>query len=213
MKSIIILSIFALGSLILNTQVHANDRLTHIDELSDYPLQLQMEFEYLKESCASLNMENHPDSLNYDPNKVNPDYSYGDFVPLFIRPGFVSKADITGDGIDDYIVNVAKQSCEHSASMWGNWPYFKVYQGMRNKGAVLIHEGASFAYFEEEIYPRVVSNNEGFFDIQFVGTGAQCGQEGDYSFAAMDACEITERWNRKHKDMDLVSVTSLKNLQ
>ncbi len=206
MNSIKTLTIFTLGSLILSTQVHANDRLTHIDELNEYPSQMQKEFSQLKEDCGSLNMDYNLDSPNYQADKAG---YHGEYVPLFIESGFVSKADITGDGVDDYIVNVAKQSCEHSASMWGNWPYFKVYQGMRNNGAILIHEGASFAYFEEAIYPRVVSNNEGFFDIQFIGTGGQCGQEGDYSFAAMDACEITERWNRRYKDMDLVSVTSI----
>lgn len=209
MKSIPVLPILAFGILILNTQVHASDRLTHIDDLSNYPSQMQKEFNELKEACGSLNLDYHPDSLNYQADKAG---YHGEYVPLFVKSGFVSKADITGDGVEDYIINVAQQDCEYSASMWGNWPYFKVYQGMRNNGAILIHEGASFAYFEEAIYPRVVSNNEGFFDIQFIGSGGQCGQEGDFSFAGMEACEITERWNRKYKEMDLVSVTSLNNL-
>ena len=209
MKFIKALSIAAFGSLILNTQVHADDRLTHIDDLSSYPSQMKNEFDELKEACGSLNPDYNSDSPNYEADKAG---YHGEYVPLFTKPGFVSKADITGDGLDDYIISVAQQDCEHSASMWGNCPYFKVYQGLRNNGAILIHEGASFAYFEDAVYPRFVSNNEGFFDIQFVGSGGQCGQDGDYSFASMEACEITERWNRKYKEMDLVSVTKLNNL-
>ncbi|WP_296206865.1 hypothetical protein [Psychrobacter sp. UBA3480] len=209
MDSIYALSIATFGSLILSTQAYAQDKLMHIDELSNYPSQIQSELNELETACGELNFDYNADSPNYQADTAS---YHGEFVPLYVEPGFISKADITGDGIDDYILDVAKQNCEYSASMWGNWPYFKVYQGMRNNGAILIHEGASFAYFEESIYPRFVSNNKGFFDIQFVGTGGQCGQEGDYSFAGMEACEITERWSRKYKGMDLVSVTSINNL-
>lgn len=209
MSSIQVLSIVTFGSLILSTQVYAKDRLANIDELSQYPSQIQSELNELKTACGELNLDYNIDSPHYQADKAG---YHGEFVPLYVEPGFIFKADITGDGIDDYILNVAKQDCEYSASMWGNWPYFKVYQGMRNNGAILIHEGASFAYFEESIYPRVVSNNDGFFDIQFIGSGGQCGQEGNFSFAGMEACEITERWNRKYKEMDLVSVISMNNL-
>lgn len=193
MKVFKVLLPIAIALLITSTYSHADDKLIPIDYLNNYPSELQAEFSELKEMCQSA--------------------QYGDSVdfPLSAQPGFITRSDITGDGIDDYIVHTGKLACEYGASIWGNSPSFNVYQGMRNNDATLIYGSYSF-YSDDESYPRVVSNNEGFFDIQYIGGGGDCGQEGDYSFAEMRACEITERWNKNTQDMDVISIAELSYL-
>lgn len=190
MKAFQVLPAIAITLLISSTYSHADDKLIPIDYLNNYPSELQAEFDELKEMCKSA--------------------QYGDPVdfPLNVEPGFITRSDITGDGIDDYVVHTGKLACEYGASIWGNFPAFNVYQGMRNNDATLIYGSYSFSS-DEENYPRVVSNDKGFFDLQYIGAGEDCGQEGNYSFAEMKACEITERWNKDTQDMDVISVKVL----
>ena len=211
MKFIRALSIVTFGSLVLNTQVHASDRLTHIDKLSNYPEQMQEEFNELKRTCADFNFDNHPDSFDYDPDKGRPSYSYGDYVPLYVERGFISKADITGDGTDDYIVNYGKLSCEYAASAWGaadNAPH-TVYMGTRGDNAYRLYEQYNM---DSEDYPKLILNNQGYSDIQRIGMGGECGQKGNWSVAETQYCKVTERWNKENSEMDLVSIKNLSYL-
>lgn len=193
MKAFLVLPAIAITLLISSTYSHANDKLIFIDYLNNYPSELQAEFDEFEDMCKSA--------------------QYGDAVehPLSAQPGFITRSDVTGDGLEDYIVHTGKLACEYGASIWGNFPSFNVYQGMPDNGATLIYGSYSFNS-DEETHPRVVSNGKGFFDIQYIGTGGDCGQEGNYSFAEMKACEITERWNKDTQDMDVVSIAELSYL-
>lgn len=205
MKTIQVLSIISFGTLILNTQVHANDKLTHIDNLSNYPLQMQNEFNELERTCGDLNLDYNLDSPNYQADKAS---YHGEYVPLFVKPGFVSKADITGDGVDDYVVNYGKIACDYSASYWGaanNAPH-TVYMGTRSDNAYHLYEQYNM---DSENYPKLILNNQGYSDIQRIGMGGECGQKGNWSVAETQYCEVTERWNKENSEMDLVSIKNL----
>lgn len=184
-------SAMAIGILLLSSYSHANDQLMPIEQLTKYPPELQAEFNEAKELCKGL--------------------QDGVIVlesPLSAKPGYITRADVTGDKIDDYIVNTGRLACEYGASIWGNFPAFNVYQGLANNRAKLIYSSSSFIV-SDEIYPRVVSNEQGFFDIQEIGSGGECGQEGNFSFASMEACEITQHWNKKIQDMETKSIKVL----
>ena len=196
MKSIQALSIVAFGSLILNTQVYAKDKLTHIDDLRNYPSQMQEEFNELKQECGGLGFD---DVVQYE------------VAPLYVKPGFISKADITGDGVDDYVVNYGKLACEHSASLWGaadNAPH-TVYMGTRSDNAYRLYEQYNM---DSKDYPKLILNNRGYSDVQRVGMGGECGQKGNWSVAETQYCEVTERWNKENSEMDLVSIKNLSYL-
>lgn len=193
MKNIQVLSIVAFGSFIVNTQVYANDGLTHINDLSNYPSQMQTEFNELKQECGRLGSD---DVVQYE------------VAPLYVKSGFVSKADITGDGVDDYVVNYGKLACEHSASLWGaadNAPY-TVYMGARSNNAYYLYDQYNM---DSEDYPKLISNNQGYSDIQRIGMGGECGQKGSWSVAETQYCKVTERWNKNNSEMDLVSIKNL----
>lgn len=184
-------SAVAISILCLGTYAHANDKLIPIEYLTNYPPELQAEFNDSKELCEGAQ------------------YGVVEFESaLSAEPGYITKADITGDGRDDYIVNTARLVCEYGASMWGNFPPFTIYQGLPNNRATAIYNASSFNVSEEK-YPRVVSNDQGFFDIQTIGSGGSCGQEGNYSFASMEACEITQHWNKDKQDMETKTVKVL----
>lgn len=184
-------SAIAIGILFLSSYSHASDKLIPIEQLTKYPLELQTEFKESKELCKGAQYG----VVEYE-------------SPLSAKPGYITKADVTGDGIEDYIVNTERLVCEYGASIWGNFPDFNVYQGLANDRAKLIYSSSSFKA-SDEIYPRVVSNEQGFFDIQEVGSGGECGQEGNFSFAEMKACEITKHWNKKIQDMETKSIKVL----
>lgn len=184
-------STIAIGVLLLSSYSHANDKLIPIEQLTKYPLELQIEFKESKELCKSAKYG----TIEYE-------------SPLSAKPGYITRADVTGDGINDYIVNTGRLDCKYGASIWGNFPGFNVYQGLANNRAKLIYSSSSFIV-SDEIYPRVVSNKQGFFDIQEIGSGGECGQEGDFSFASMEACEITQHWNKNIQDMETKSIKVL----
>lgn len=184
-------SAMAIGILLLSNYAHANDKLIPIEQLTKYPLELLTEFKESKELCKGAQYG----VVEYE-------------SPLSAKPGYITRADVTGDGINDYIVNTERLVCEYGASIWGNFPAFNVYQGLANNRAKLIYSSSSFIV-SDEIYPRVVSNEQGFFDIQEIGSGGECGQEGNFSFASMEACEITQHWNKKIQDMETKSIKVL----
>lgn len=184
-------SAMAVGILLLSSYSHANDNLIPIEQLTDYPLELLTEFKESKELCKGAQYG----VVQYE-------------SPLSAKSGYITKADVTGDGIEDYIVNTERLACEYGASIWGNFPAFNVYQGLANSRAKLIYSSSSFKV-SDEIYPRVVSNEQGFFDIQEIGSGGKCGQEGNFSFASMEACEITQHWNKRIQDMETKSIKVL----
>ena len=184
-------SAMAIGILLLSNYAYANDKLIPIEQLTDYPLELLTEFKESKELCKGAQYG----VVEYE-------------SPLSAKPGYITKADVTGDGINDYIVNTERLACEYGASIWGNFPSFNVYQGLANKKAKIIYSSTSFNA-SDEIYPRVVSNEQGFFDIQEIGSGGECGQEGNFSFASMEACEITQHWNKRIQDMETKSIKVL----
>lgn len=184
-------SAMAIGILLFSSYSHANDKLTPIEQLTSYPLELQTEFKESKELCKGAQYG----VVEYE-------------SPLSTKPGYITRADVTGDGINDYIVNTERLACEYGASIWGNFPSFNVYQGLANNRAKIIYSSSSFNV-SDEIYPRVVSNKQGFFDIQEIGSGRECGQEGNFSFASMEACEITKHWNKRIQDMETESIKVL----
>lgn len=177
--------------LFLSIHSHANDKLIPIEYLTNYPPELQAEFNDAKELCEGAQ------------------YGVVEFESaLSAEPGYITRADITGDGRDDYIVNTARLVCEYGASIWGNFPPFSIYQGLPNNRATAIYNSYSFNASDEK-YPRVVSNDQGYFDIQTIGSGRDCGQDGSYSFASMEACEITQHWNNNIQDMETKTVKVL----
>ncbi len=95
MKTFQALPTIMITLLISSTYSHANDALIPIDYLNSYPSELQAEFDELKDMCESV--------------------QYGDAVdfPLNVQSGFITRSDVTGDGIDDYIVHTGKLSCEY----------------------------------------------------------------------------------------------------
>lgn len=192
MKAIQILpSTMVIGILLLSNYSHANDKLIPIEQLTKYPLELQIEFKESEETCKSAK------------------YGVIEYKsPLSAKPGYITKADVTGDGIDDYIVNTGRLDCKYGASIWGNFPTFNVYQGLTRNRAKAIYNSNSFNV-GDETYPGVVSNKQGFFDIQSIGAGGECGQEGNYSFASMQACEITQRWNKRAQEMETIAIKTL----
>lgn len=180
-------SILFLGFAVLSTQANAADISIPIDNMEGYPSDIQLSFNNYKHDCLSV------------ADKISKKH------PVRVREGFIKKADVTGDGIDDYIVDESKLACAYGATAFGNRDFtYRVYQGLPNNQSSLIHEGTS-ALEGRPHYPRVVSNNQGYFDIQYVDRGVYCGQKGDFSFIQSKSCEITERWNDKSNSMDKIS--------
>lgn len=185
------LPLLAYGFVFLSACTNANDNQIETTQKNNYPVdsypsEIQKLLDDWEEQCFEQKYDTETEET------------------ITFKDGFLTQVDVTGDGINDYIVDINKAKCAYSASFWGNYPPFHVYQASQDNNAIEIYSNGSFIIEDEPKHPRVVSNNDGYFDIQYVGSGDTCGQTGEYSFAGMESCEVTLRWNKTTLEMEQV---------
>jgi len=107
-------------------------------------------------------------------------------------PDLVKSADLNGDGLADYLVNVGAYACEGAASAMG--------AGQSGADVAIFTGGpggtAALAY-EDTVYEAEIETKAGRSQVLMSVAGLRCGQKNaaDLPFAAWAFCKRPLAWN------------------
>ncbi len=113
-----------------------------------------------------------------------------------ITTGVVTAADLTADGVVDYLVDLAGADCDGAASIYGDrdkgvW----VYVGDGRGGAAMAHT--------ESVYGARLEGTGRAARLWLTVAGADCGKPPAPDFASENFCERPLAWNAKTRKFAL----------
>jgi hypothetical protein len=118
----------------------------------------------------------------------------------------VKRVDLTGDGKDDFVLDVGSVNCDGAASIYGDREKsVTVYAGDGAGGAALAFSDAVFGARIEGTGPAA--------KLWLTVSGAQCGKKPARDFASESFCERALTWNAKTKTLDYAPVSTVKMVQ
>lgn len=173
-----------------------------------FPLEVQMVLANTLSLCRDIidSDSNYSYYENFDDGKkLGGEVSFSDVkkYPLWVSDKFIREADLTGDGVSDYIIDSVGVDCRPLAS-WtgGKYSTYYIFQGLKSedgqdKKAVLIRESAH--HIPDSAYIKLLPNEQGYFDIGYIGEGEICGQPSDEAtcWACLWRCNVIETWHKK----------------
>lgn len=118
----------------------------------------------------------------------------------------VKRADLNGDGRQDYILDVAAIQCQGAPGVYGD----------REKGIqVFAGDGAGGAReaFSDSVFGMKVEGAGSAAKLWLTVTGRQCGKEPAADFASESFCERALAWNATTGKFDYAPVSSVRMIQ
>jgi len=118
----------------------------------------------------------------------------------------VKRADLNGDGKEDFILDVGSISCEGAASIYGDREKaVSVYAGDGSAGAALVFSDMVFGAKLEGAGPAA--------KLWLSVSGAGCGKKPAADFASESFCERPLQWNSKTNKLEYAPVSTVKMIQ
>jgi hypothetical protein len=118
----------------------------------------------------------------------------------------IKRADLNGDGIEDYVLDVGSVGCEGAASVYGD----------REKG-VLVYvgdgKGGATEAFNGMSYGITLEGTGTAAKLWLTVSGAGCGKPPAKDFASESFCERALAWNAKTRKFDFAPVSTVKMIQ
>lgn len=117
----------------------------------------------------------------------------------------VQRADLNGDGVEDYLVSVEGIQCDGAASIYGD----------REKAlAVLVGDGKGGATeaFADSAFGTRIERDGAKAKLWLAVMGAQCGKKPAKDFASETFCERPLLWDSAKRKFDYAPVSSVKIL-
>ena len=118
----------------------------------------------------------------------------------------VKRADLNGDGAEDYVLDIGAINCEGAASVYGD----------REKG-VLVYagdgKGGATEAFNGMSYGARVEGTGTAAKLWLTVSGADCGKPPAKDFASENFCERPLAWNAKTRKFDFAPVSTVKMIQ
>lgn len=118
----------------------------------------------------------------------------------------VKRADLNGDGNEDYVLDVGSIGCEGAASIYGD----------RQKGVtVYVGNGAGGAKnaFSAWVYGARLEGTGPAARLWLTVSGGECGKKTAADFASESFCERYVQWNAKTQKFDFAPVSTVKMIQ
>lgn len=118
----------------------------------------------------------------------------------------VKRADLNGDGKEDYVLDVGSIGCEGAASIYGD----------RQKGVtVYVGDGAGGARnaFSAWVYGATLQGTGAATRLWLTVSGQECGRKPAADFASESFCERYVQWNAKTQKFDFAPVSTVKMIQ
>jgi hypothetical protein len=118
----------------------------------------------------------------------------------------VKRADLNGDGKDDFVLDVGSVNCDGAASVYGDREKgVSVYAGDGKGGAALAFSDMAYGVKIEGIPPAT--------KLWLTVSGAQCGKKPAPDFASESFCERPLAWNANTRKFDYAPVSTVKMVQ
>lgn len=127
-----------------------------------------------------------------------------DGKPLSKDSDFVDQADLTGDGLVDYVLDQGKFQCE------GAWSLFSGTAGSEVTVYVSTSAGSAMVAWDLWVHGSELEK-KGPKPVLYVNvSGAACGQKAAASRADEMACQRPLQWNAAKKQMDYASLSEIR---
>jgi hypothetical protein len=118
----------------------------------------------------------------------------------------VKRADLNGDGIEDYVLDVGSVGCEGAASVYGD----------REKG-VLVYvgdgKGGAREAFNDVSFGVTLEGSGATAKLWLTMSGGSCGKPPAKDFASENFCDRAIVWNAKTQKFDYAPVSTVKMIQ
>lgn len=118
----------------------------------------------------------------------------------------VKRADLTGDGKDDFVLDVGSINCDGAASIYGD----------REKGVtVYVGDGAGGAKnaFSDSVYGMKIEGTGPAAKLWLTVSGQQCGKKPAADFASENFCDRALVWNAKAQKFEYAPVSTVRMIQ
>jgi hypothetical protein len=118
----------------------------------------------------------------------------------------VTRIDLTGDGKEDYLLNVAGVNCQGAASVYGD----------REKGVtVYLGDGGGGASeaFNDVVFGAKVEGTGPAAKLWVTVAGPRCGTKPAADFASERFCERALTWNAKTRKFDYAPVSTVRMIE
>jgi hypothetical protein len=118
----------------------------------------------------------------------------------------IKRADLNGDGIEDYVLDVGSVGCEGAASVYGD----------REKGVIVYvgdGKGGAKEAFNGMSYGATLEGSGAAAKLWLTVSGGSCGKPPAKDFASENFCDRAIVWNAKTQKFDFAPVSTVKMIQ
>jgi hypothetical protein len=118
----------------------------------------------------------------------------------------VKHADLNGDGIEDYVLDVGSVNCVGAASVYGD----------RAKGVIVYvgdGKGGATEAFNDNSYGATLDGAGPAAKLWLTVSGRLCGKPPAQDFASENFCDRSLVWNAKTRKFDYAPVSTVKMVQ
>jgi hypothetical protein len=118
----------------------------------------------------------------------------------------VKRADLNGDGIEDYVLDVGAVNCDGAASIYGD----------REKGVIVYvgdGKGGATEAFNDMSYGMTIEGAGPAAKLWLTVSGQSCGKPPAKDFASENFCDRSLVWNAKTRKFDYAPVSTVKMIQ
>ncbi len=118
----------------------------------------------------------------------------------------VKKADLNGDGYEDFVLDVGSVGCEGAASLYGDREKLvTVYVGDGKGGAV--------SAFSDSVFGAKLEGSGADAKLWVTVSGAGCGKKPAADFASEAFCDRALVWNGAAKKFELAPVSTVRMIE
>ncbi len=118
----------------------------------------------------------------------------------------VHRADLNGDGIEDYVFDVRGINCEGAASIYGD-------REMAVTVFVADARGGAREAFTASVFGMSVQGTGAAAKLWLTVMGEACGKKPARDFASEQFCDRPVVWNAKTQKFDWAAVSTVKMIQ
>lgn len=118
----------------------------------------------------------------------------------------VKRVDLTGDGHEDFVLDVGAVSCDGAASIYGD----------REKGVTVYAgdgQGGAVSVFSDPVFGAKIEGTGASAKLWLTVSGAQCGRKPARDFASETFCDRPLVWNAPAKKLEYAPVAAARIVQ
>ncbi len=118
----------------------------------------------------------------------------------------VKRVDLTGDGMDDFVLDVGSVNCDGAASIYGD----------REKGVTVYvgdGKGGATSAFSSSAYAATIEEAGSAASLWLTVSGERCGKAPAQDFASENFCDRAIVWNAGTRKFDFAPVATVRMIE